>query len=183
MGHYPAQLTTKQRRLLSELERIAKSFAVDYAQIRDYEPGARTAMLGVMKDKLVRGQVVIWYTLVDEYLNAEICHYFFGRRRSFQQLWKTKKFQIFNHHVIEELYLLPKLRLVKAIKPMPKPVTQNIEALNALRNGLAHAFFPENLRKSKPAWKGKNIFSFEGADLFMFDMQKVAEYFMERTFS
>jgi hypothetical protein len=107
----------------------------------------------------------------------EICHYYFGKKRSFPQLWKTKRFQLFNYHVLEELYPLQKLRLVKAIRPVPKQVSKSIESLNALRNGLAHAFFPENLRKTKPTWKGKNIFSLEGAKLFMEDMYSVAGFF------
>jgi hypothetical protein len=36
---------------------------------------------------------------------------------------------------------------------MPKGVVGDIERLNALRNGLAHAFFPENLKRSEPEWK------------------------------
>jgi hypothetical protein len=42
---------------------------------------------------------------------------------------------------------------------------------------VAHAFFPENLRKGKPIWKGKDIFSFEGANVFQADMHKLADYF------
>jgi hypothetical protein len=64
----------------------------------------------------------------------------FGRRRSSRLLiityWKSSACR-------------RKLRLVKAI----------IEPLNAVRNGLTHAFFPENLRSSKPIWNGKDIFT------------------------
>ena len=180
MARDPSLLTRKQHKLLAELESMAESFGLDYANIRDYEPDARTPILEVIKNKLVRGQVIMWYTLVDEFLNAEMCHYFFGKKRSFKQLWKTKKFQIFNHHIIEELYLLPKLRLVKAVRSIPKPITQNVEALNALRNALAHAFFPENLRKAKPTWRGKNIFSSEGSERFMSDMHRIADFFLKR---
>ena len=54
----------------------------------------------------------------------------------------------------------------------------DIERLNALRNGLAHAFFPENLKKSKPEWKGKKIFSLEGLRFFLDDMAKLDGYFL-----
>ena len=70
------------------------------------------------------------------------------------------------------------LRLVKALRPIPKAISKDIDSLNALRNGLAHAFFPENLRKSKPTWKGKNIYSLDGAKLFMDDMRKVSDFFV-----
>jgi hypothetical protein len=174
------KLTRKQRNLLTEVENIAELFGLDYSNILEYEPDSRSPMLEVMKNKLVRGQIIIWYTLVDEFLNSEICHYYFGKKRSFQQLWKTKRFQFFNHYILEELYPLQKLRFVKAFRPVPKPISQSIEALNVLRNGLAHAFFPENTRKMKPSWKGKNIFGFEGAEAFMSDMQKVADFFLGR---
>jgi hypothetical protein len=50
---------------------------------------------------------------------------------------------------------MAKLRFVKSLSKVPKAVASDIERLNALRNGLAHAFFPENLKKSKPEWNGK----------------------------
>ena len=74
------RLTTKQRRLLNELEDLAELFGVDHTNIRDYECEARTPMLEVMKHKLVLGQVIVWYTLIDEYLNMEICHFYFGKK-------------------------------------------------------------------------------------------------------
>ena len=150
---------------------------MDYTNIQEYDSAARSPLLEVMKNKFVRGQIIIWYTLIDEFLNAEICHYYFGKKRSFPQLWRLKRFQLFNHFILEELYPLQKLRLVKAFRSVPKSISQIIEGLNALRNGLAHAFFPENLRKVKPTWKGKNIFSLQGAELFMADMEKVTDFF------
>lgn len=68
--------------------------------------------------------------------------FFFGHKRSFIELWKTKLFKLFNYHVLEELSLMAKLRFVKSISKVPKSVAADIERLNALRNGLAHAFFP-----------------------------------------
>jgi hypothetical protein len=142
-----AKLTPKQRRLLDEIESLVQIFGLDYPNIVDYEPAARTPVLEVMKDQIVRSQVIVWYTLIDEHLNMVICHYFFGRKRKFAQLWKTKRFRLFNHYILEDLYLLQKLRLVRSIRPVPKSIVRTIELLNALRNGLAHSFFPQNLRK------------------------------------
>ena len=171
-------LTAKQRRLIHEIEQIADTFGLNYQDIRNYEREARTPVLEIMKNKLVRGQVILWYTLVDEFLNNKICQYYFGRKRGFPKLWKTKRFRRFNHYILEELYPLQKLRLVNAIRKVPKAIARDIEALNALRNGLAHAFFPENSRKSKPQWKGHNIFSFEGAERFQADMFALSDYFL-----
>lgn len=46
------------------------------------------------------------------------------------------------------------------------------------RPGVAHAFFPENLRKSRPVWKGKNIFSLEGLKAFEEDIEAVNDFFV-----
>jgi hypothetical protein len=119
----------------------------------------------------------VWYTLIDEFLANRICRYFFGRKRSFPELWRTKRFQLFNHHVIEQLSLLEKHRLAKAIRSLPKPVSRDIEALNILRNGLAHSFFPENLKSAKPIWKGKDIFTLEGITQLDTDMQALFTFF------
>ena len=48
-----------------------------------------------------------------------------------------------------------------------------------LRNAIAHSFFPEN-RKSKPFWKGKDIFSIEGFKAFEGDVQTAIDFFFER---
>ncbi len=174
----PARLTRHQRRLLSELEEIAALTRLDYTNIREYDPEERTARLRFMKNQLIRSQVIMDYTFVDEMLGAAICHYFFGKKKGFIKLWKTKKFRNFNHYVLEVLSLTEKLRLVKAISKVPKGIAANIEALNALRNGLAHAFFPENLRSSKPIYKGKDIFTVEGLTFFISDMGKVSGFFL-----
>ena len=121
--------------------------------------------------------MIVWYTLIDEFLANRICRFFFGRKHSFPQLWRTRRFQLFNHHIIEQLSLLEKHRLVKAINPLPKGISRDIETLNNLRNGLAHSFFPENLRSAKPIWKGKDIFTIEGITLLDADMQAIFQYF------
>jgi hypothetical protein len=97
----------------------------------------------MMRRKLTIAEVITCYTLTDEHLNMRLCNYFFGRKRSFIKLWKTKRFRLFNHHVLEELSLMAKLRFVKSVSKLPKAVAADIERLNTLRNGLAHSFFPE----------------------------------------
>ena len=177
-----ARLTAHQKRLLSELQEIASLTRLNYPDITEYDPDERTGRLQFMKNQLIRSQVIMDYTFVDEMLGADICHYFFGKKAKFHQLWKTKKFRIFNYHILEVLSLTEKLRLVKAISNMPKSVGGNIEHLNALRNGLAHAFFPENLRSFKPIYKGKSIFTVEGLAVFIDDMRQVSDYFLHRNF-
>ena len=89
------QLTRKQKELVKEIEEIYDHFNLDYYNIQSYERDGRTPYLVAARDKVVRGQVVIWYTLVDEFLTNVISRYYFGKLRSFPELWRTKKFKNF----------------------------------------------------------------------------------------
>jgi hypothetical protein len=170
-------LTNYQKRLVRELQEMYELLGLDFYDIKAYSKKARTTRLELMRRAAIRAEVVTTYTLIDEYLCCELCIHFFGRTRDFPALWKTKKFQRFNYHFLEELSLLPKLRYVKALRKIPKPVAAEIEKLNALRNGVAHAFFPENLKKSRAIWDGMSIFSLEGVKAFSADMFKVKQFF------
>lgn len=173
----PDRLTHTQRRLQRELEELAEIAGLDYQNIRDYDPEARTTYLQLMRRQLVCGFVVAKYTYLDELLGSEICRYLFGSR-GFIKLWRTKKFRTFNHYILEDLFLLQKLRFIKAIRKVPKDIAADVERINALRNGLAHAFFPENLRKSPPVYKGKDIFTLTGFRLFAADVERISTYFV-----
>lgn len=176
-------LTFKQKKLIAELDEICGLINLDYQKIAEYEPETRTTYLELAKNQLIRGQIVIWYTLVDELLSCEICNYFFGRRRSHIDLWKTKRFKIFNQFVIEQLPLLQKLSFVSVIwNHFPKGHAKSIRELNAVRNSVAHAFFPENLQRYRPRYKGKNVFSLEGIKLLQDDMYNVNEFLSRRIF-
>jgi hypothetical protein len=76
-------LTKKQHDLIREIEEITNLFGLDYDKMEEYDPDARTPRLEATKRTVVRGQVVLFYTLVDELLSMRICRYFFGRQRSF----------------------------------------------------------------------------------------------------
>ena len=140
------------------------------------EPDARTTYLELAKDQLIRSAVVLKYVVMDEFLSAIMCWHYFGKKQSFPQLWKTKRFRTFNHFILERLYLLQKLDLVKSIHDIPKWVLSDLAALNDLRNGVAHSFFPQN-RRRKPDWKGKSVFTRVGLDHFLEDMDKLSDFF------
>jgi hypothetical protein len=132
--------------------------------------------------QLVLSKVIWEYTYVDELLGSVICHFFFGTKKDFPNLWRTKRLQTFNYYILEVLSLSEKLRLVKSIQTLPKSIAADIETLNALRNGLAHAYFPENLRSYKPIYKGLDIYSREGLERFVEDMRKATRYFWDVNF-
>src|SRR5262249_7777171 len=100
-----AKLTAKQRRLIVEFEEIAASIKMDYWNILDYVEEGRTVILQLMKQQLVRSEIITRYTLLDEFLTSIICHYYFrmpGKQFSYAKLWRTKKFQIFTHYIMDE---------------------------------------------------------------------------------
>jgi len=171
------KLTKKQQELFGEIGEIASLLVIDYQNISRIKKSERTIHLEIIKNQMIRGQIIMYYTLVDDLLSDRIRRYYFGEKSDSIKLRESKRFQLFNHHVIEELSLLKKLSFVRAIMDVPKSITTEIERLNALRNGIVHAFFPENLKRYKPLWKGKNIFTFDGIKSMVEDMEKVFEFF------
>jgi hypothetical protein len=114
-------------------------------------------------------------------LGTIIAHYFFGVAGG-SKAWRTKKFQRFNYFVLERLYLQQKLALVKDLRPLPKYAVTYIDKLNDMRNAVAHAFFPENLRGDRTLYKGKDIFTIEGFRGFREDRGPVVEVLMRRAY-
>jgi hypothetical protein len=175
-----AKLTGKQRRLVAELRQLLSTLMLDPdAIIADEDVDGRTPRLELAKDQIIRSSVILKYVLTDELLSAVICWHYFGKRRSFPQLWRTKRFRSFNYFILERLYLLQKLDLVKSIHNIPRWVSADLAALNDLRNGVAHSFFPQN-RRRKPDWKGQNVFTEAGFERFLEDMAKLSDFFVER---
>lgn len=175
-----AKLTKKQRVLVTDLKELVSTMGLDADEIAENaEPEARTTYLELAKDQIIRSAVVLKYVLMDEFLSAIICWHYFGKKRGFQQLWKTERFKTFNYFILERLYLLQKLDLVKSIHEIPKWVSSDLAALNDLRNGIAHSFFPQN-RRRKPDWKGESVFTRVGFDRFLEDMRNLSDFFVER---
>jgi hypothetical protein len=174
------RLTKKQRELVAEVKHLTSTLGLDCDEIiADAVPEARTALLELAKDQLTRSVIILKYVLMDEFLSAIVCWHYFGKKRGFPDLWKTKRFKSFNYFILEKLYLLQKLDLVRSIHDIPKWVSSDLAALNELRNGIAHSFFPQN-RRRKPEWKGQSVFAPAGVDRFLEDMQKLSDFFVQR---
>ena len=174
------RLTKKQRELVAEVNHLTSTLGLDCDEIvADAAPGARTPLLELAKDQLTRSAVILKYVLMDEFLSAIVCWHYFGKKGGFPDLWKTKRFKSFNYFILEKLYLLQKLDLVRSIHDIPKWVSSDLAALNELRNGIAHSFFPQN-RRRKPEWKGQSVFTPDGVDRFLEDMQKLSDFFVQR---
>jgi hypothetical protein len=75
-----APLTRTERKLRAEVEEIASVAEMDVWNIEQDERGPlRIEKLKMMKDKLVRSEVIMRYTLIDEFLTDTICDYYFHR--------------------------------------------------------------------------------------------------------
>src|SRR5215471_3185494 len=111
-------------------------------------PPDATLGLQIAIHKMVTGEIAIRYTLLDEILSDLIARYFF-HSADFPKLWRTKKFSTFVHHVLDEMYLLKKMDVVHAIKPLPSNVRKAIRKSNAVRNAFAHSLFPENRKEHR----------------------------------
>lgn len=175
-------LTKKQLDLMRQLEEVAdltghSNFTTRLAHESDSD--IRTMMLEEQRNRLIRDWIVSQYVLVDEHLGAAVARYFFGAKRSFPDLWRTKKFQRFNYYILEKLTTLEKLALVRDLRRVPRKVNTFVHALNDLRNALAHSFYPENLRGNRVSYKKKSIFSIEGFSVLVEDAEDAQEYFFE----
>ncbi|MCA1452071.1 hypothetical protein I6F35_02425 [Bradyrhizobium sp. BRP22] len=105
--------------------------------------------------KMVTAEVLMRYTLIDQLLGEIIATYFlnveplsirYGSHASEQE-------RVFYHHILDEMYLLRKLAIVHAANSVPPEVTSTINKLNAVRNALAHSFYPENRKEYRSSGK------------------------------
>ena len=181
-----APLTRRERKLRREVEEIAVAVRMDVWNIERFSPASeRATVLEMMKNKFVRSHVIIQYAFIDEYLTDIICDYYFHRpkQRHYGKLWKTKRFKIFVHRLMDEMFLLKKLSAVEAIKDVPKEVSKAIKRINDVRNDIAHSLFPENRRRhmadKKVMYCGSHLFTLEGIEKFREDCA-VAETWLHK---
>jgi hypothetical protein len=112
-----------------------------------------------------------------------ICDFYFRRRKgekTYSRLWKLKEFRIFNHFLLDEATTITKMNMAKAIILLPGDVEDIINRINAVRNVVAHSFFPENRRKymigKRVLYGGSNIYSADGMRKLEEDFQTVRKY-------
>jgi len=179
-------MTTKQAALVAEIKQMESLLDLDYRKDpadftpwRSMQTSIQALRLKTIKDKLVRIAVVHAYVKIDEHLGTVMAWDLFGNKKSFPQLWGTRKFKAFNYCILERLYLLQKLDWVDYLHELPRKIKSDIRAVNDLRNAMAHTFFVEN-RRTRPMWKGKDIFTVGGLSQFHTDTGAIYDYFLER---
>ncbi len=170
----PTKLTRRQKTLLDELRTLAERFGLDYEEIaRSASPEERTTRLELAHDKLIRSQIITWYTLMDLLLSLELSDHFFDLRNPLRFFRRSKRYQEFQRNVLEDLSLRQKSRLVSTIWRIPKTLVTTVERLNTIRNSIAHSLFPEDRLASKPRYKGQSVLWLEGLELLSEDVQRV----------
>jgi hypothetical protein len=135
---------------------------------------------------MVVSAVITQYTLLDEILVDYLCRYYFKKPQSPRYIfWKRKTFRLFVHFILDEMYLLKKMQMAHAIRPIPKEVRATIAKVNTIRNAMAHSFFPENRKEhmkiGKILYAGKDIRTPEGLHFFRDDCYEAFSYLKKRT--
>jgi hypothetical protein len=183
-------LTPAERKLQAEVEDIAVLVDMDFWAIEEnYKPTDRKVKLEMMRDKLIRSEVINFYTMIDEFLTDVICDYYFHRPNksvTYRNLWRTKHFRVFVHYLMDETFLLKKLSVVDAIKKVPTDVSNNIKRINDVRNAIAHSLFPQNRRhymaEKRVIYHGADLFSRAGVIKLREDYDIVYKYFEKKVF-
>ncbi len=173
-------LSNYQRRALRQYERLLEAAALNPDRVLGFaedDPAAVVPILRSMTDQVVRSEVVFEYTMIDMKLDSIVFQHFFGTGKRLIAARRTRRFRTLRL-MLQNLYILQKLSIVRSFKAVPRPVVSKIAAINDLRNGLAHTFFVEDLSPSKRTYKGVTIFSRKGLEAFRKDTWEVRCFFM-----
>ena len=138
----PDRPTRLQRKIQKDLRAIVDELGFNFEEISSIKKEYRTLFLQGIRVTIVRGVIVEKYVMLDERLSSIVAAFFF-KKKNFIQLWRTKRFTLFDYYILEKLSLREKLLLVRAIRRVPKRVFEATERINAVRNVVAHNFFPE----------------------------------------
>jgi hypothetical protein len=176
-------LTPKQKKVLREIRAVASRFGFDYEDLAQYAVPGRTTSLEVARDKLIKSQIITWYTLADEFLGLELTDHFFDLRRPLKFFRRSKRYKEFQREILEDLSLRQKLRLVRLIWKMPKDLFGTIDKLNTVRNSIAHSYFPQDRLGSKPIYKGKSVLTLDGLLVLNEDLERFFKAIEKRVFS
>jgi hypothetical protein len=168
-----------QARALREYERILEITGLNPERALDFtedSPEAVVPILKSMTDQVVRSDVIFEYTIIDMELDFILFRYFFGTGKKMRAARRTKRYKTFRL-MLQNIYLIQKLSIVRSFKKVPKNIISKIAAINDLRNGLAHTFFVSDLKKAKRTYKGHSIFTRPGLEAFREDAQEIRYFF------
>jgi hypothetical protein len=124
-------VTRAQGRIVGGIEELLRIGSYDWRVVEElYEPDARLEQLKRIKLDFIRMKVIGDYVFADELLTVVIVAYFFPVR-NFPKRWKDKKMLTFMHFVMEQLFMVQKLALVKEIRKFDREMAEMLQRLNA----------------------------------------------------
>jgi hypothetical protein len=157
-------LSKYQKRILREYEELLEVASLNPERVLDFaedDVDAVVPILRSMTDQVIRSDVVFEYTMIDMELDSILFNHFFGHGKKLTAARRTHRYKTLRL-MLQNLYILQKLAIIRDFKDVPKGIVSKIAAVNDLRNGLAHTFFTRDLSPSKRTYNGLNIFSLRG---------------------
>ena len=117
------QLLSKyQRRALREYQRILEATSLNPDRIlefAEYDSAAVMPVIRSMTDQIVRSEVIYDYTMIDMELDHLFFQHFFGTGEKLRVAACTRRYRTLQL-MLQSLYLLQKLTIVKTFKHIPK---------------------------------------------------------------
>jgi hypothetical protein len=172
-------LSAYERRLWVEVDRILYQNYLTPRTVTDFWAGDRDAViwhLRQMKERIVRSIVVTEYVEVDDVMNRAILGKVVHRKRA--KLPSVKVIEA----MLDRIYPLQKLKMIRSFRDVPKAITRHIAALNTVRNVFAHRFPLQNVPRSQRLYKGRyDLFTRHGLERFRTEMWEVHEFFDPET--
>ena len=169
-------LSTYERRLWMEVDRILYQNYLTPRTVTDFWAGDREAViwhLRQMKERIVRSIVVSEYVEIDDVLNRAILKRATGPRKQ-----ATRQRARVIQAMLERLYPVQKLEIIRSFREVPKLIGSHIGALNSVRNTLAHRFPLHKVPRSQRLYKAcYDLFTRRGLERFRADMWEVHEFF------
>jgi hypothetical protein len=170
-------MTTRREQLIDELNRFRDVGFPIPAEGHPYE----FDLLDEAKDAVVRGRVPLDCSLIEEMSGIVLMHYWLATDRAFMRrrfFGRIKKYR----SLFDALGRLParqKVTIVRGEIRVPKSVASNVDRIFALRDLLAHV---RTVDEKNPGYtyKGRNIFSLEGFELYRRDSSATVDWFVRR---
>ncbi|WP_199098009.1 hypothetical protein [Dyella sp. ASV21] len=164
-------LSPYEQRLYIELDRILYQNELTPRAVTDFWTGDRDgviAQLRQMKDRVTRSIVLTHYVELDDTLTRLILRHLFGKSRRNTAQRRTVQ------AMLDKTYLIQKLDLVAGFRAVSKQTKSNVQALNQLRNTLAHRYLGAP-PKSERLYKSKyDVYTEKGLSKLRDDMWEVS---------
>jgi len=127
------RVTRTHRRLLAEIDEVTAAMGLSPTQVlQDWAgdaPGI-TAHLKRIIEQLVRSEIIAQYVYVDELLSMTLTKHTFRRRKRVSR--ESASLRSYTN-LLNEVYPMQKLRVIKGFKKVPKKIAKIIGAITELR--------------------------------------------------